>query len=101
MAKGELVEMEKAEDAVKEEVKKQAYQYVLREGEEIAHIDIKSTKFISVGDIPVFRIKCSAALVTFRRGRIYSWESRRTMHFEAQVNAESGIVVGFEKWVHG
>jgi len=32
-----------------------------------------------------------------REGRIYSWESRRTMHFEAQVNAESGIVVGFEK----
>lgn len=88
--------MEKAKDAVKEEVKKQ-----VREGEVIAHIDIKSTKFISVGDIPVFRIKCSAALVTFRRGRIYSWESRRTMHFEAQVNAESGIVVGFEKWVHG
>ena len=88
--------MEKAKDTVKEEVKKQ-----VREGEVIAHIDIKSTKFISVGDIPVFRIKCSAALVTFRRGRIYSWESRRTMHFEAQVNAESGIVVGFEKWVHG
>ena len=32
-----------------------------------------------------------------REGRIYSWESRRTMHFEAQVNAESGIAVGFKE----
>jgi hypothetical protein len=57
MAKGELVDMEKAKDAVKEEVKK-------RVKREVTGIGIEST------------------------GKRY---------FKAQVNAESGKVVGF-KW---
>ena len=91
MVREELVEMEKAEAAVKKEVEKKG----VKKGEETA-IDIESTELTVVGNIPVYEIKGFAS-VTFRRG--YSKESTGKKHFKAQVNAESGKVVGFkEEW---
>ena len=85
MAKGELVDMEKAEAAVKKEVEKKG---------EVTAIDIESTELTVVGNIPVYEIKGFAS-VTFRRG--YSRELRGEKHFKAQVNAESGKMVGFKE----
>ena len=84
MAK-ELVDMEKAKDAVKEEVEKKG---------EVTAINIESTELTVVGNIPVYEIEGSA-LGTFRIR--YSRELRGEMHFKAQVNAESGKVVGFKE----
>ena len=92
MVREKLVDIEKAEDAVKEEVKRR-----VREGEVRGDVNIESTKFTAVGNIPVYEIKCSASVTSKSRGI----ESTGKKYFKAQVNAESGIVVGFEKWVHG
>ena len=82
MVREELVDMEKAKDAVKEEVEK-------RVKGEITGIDIESTEFTVVGNIQVYEIK-GFALVISPTGK---------KHFKAQVNAESGKVVGFkEEW---
>ena len=86
MVKGELVDMEKAEDAVKEKVAK-------RVKGEVTGVDIESTELTVVGNIPVYEIKGFAS-VTSRRS--YSMESIGKKHFNAQVNAESGKVVGFK-----
>lgn len=78
MAKGELVDMGKAEDAVKDVVKK-------RFGVEVTDVDLESTELTVVGNIPVYEIKGFASIAG---GEWY---------FKAQVNAESGKVVGFKK----
>ena len=71
--------------AVKEEVEKKG---------EVTAINIESTELTVVGNIPVYEIEGSA-LGTFRIR--YSRELRGEMHFKAQVNAESGKVVGFKE----
>jgi len=73
----ELVEMEKAEDAVKEEVKK-------RFEVKVTDVVIESTELTVAGNIPVYEIKGFASL------------SGEEWYFKAQVNAESGKVVGFK-----
>jgi len=80
MAKVELVDMEEAEEDVKEEVKRR-----VREGE-VTGVDIESTEFTVVGNIPVYEIKGSASVIS----------PTGKKHFKAQVNAESGKVVGFK-----
>jgi hypothetical protein len=83
MVREELVEMEKAEDTVKEKVKKRV------NGEVTGDVNIESTEFTAVGNIPVYEIKCSASVIS----------PTGKKHFKAQVNAESGKVIGFkEEW---
>lgn len=93
MAKGKLIGIDKAEDIVKEEVEKR-----VTKGE-VIDVEIKSTELTAVGDIPVYKINCSA-LVTFKRRRGFSsTEVKGKKHIEVQVHAESGGVVGFkEEW---
>lgn len=86
MVREKLVDMEKAEVVAKEEVKKR----VKREG---TGIDIESTELTVVGNIPVYEIKGFASVTSKSRGI----ESTGKKYFKAQVNAESGKVVGF-KW---
>ena len=77
MVREELVEIEKAEDVAKEEVKK-------RFGVKVTDVDIKSTELTFVSDIPVYEIKGFASI------------SGGEWYFKAQVNADSGKVVGFK-----
>ena len=82
MVREKLVDMEKAEVVAKEEVKKR-----VTEGEVRGDVNIESTKFTAVGNIPVYEIKCSAPVISHTGKK----------HFKAQVNAESGKVVGFKE----
>ena len=93
VAKGKLIGIEKAEDIVKEEVEKQ-----VKKGEVVdVDVEIESTELTAVGDIPVYKINCSA-LVTFkRRSGFSSTEVKGKKHIEVQVHAKSGEVVGFKE----
>jgi len=90
MVKADLVDMEKAEVVAKEEVKRR-----VTEGEVTGDVNIESTEFTVVGNIPVYEIKCSAS-VTFERRRVDFRNEAKIKKFKAQVHAESGKVVGFK-----
>ena len=95
MVREELVDMEKAEAAAKEEVKKR----VKGKGEVTGIVDIESTiestEFTVVGNIPVYEIKCSASVTFEGRSGAFLNEPKRKKDFEVQVHAESGKVIGF------
>lgn len=92
MVREKLVDMEKAEVVAKEEVKKR-----VTEGEVRGDVNIESTKFTAVGNIPVYEIKCSASVTFERKKRDLLTQPKRKKDFEVQVHAESGKVIGFRE----